>query len=394
MNKETSTENPKKVLPIVERFSVLRAIRKGMQWMFRKPVTWAADKFSSDPVKEDVFSSLDSLLKEIRDGKKEKGLHLPFDLEKGKYIVFSDQHKGARDLADDFMLAEKNYIAALDYYFEQGYTLICLGDSEELWENEPLVVLKNYKDTLESELRFLKDDRFIKIFGNHDLEWSYRIPQFLFLKSKYGHELKIYEGFLITTQYNNKNYDIFMAHGHQGDQRSDGNAFSKWFVAAIWTPIQRFLEIKSNTPAKSFELGDKHNIIMYEWSAAQKNLLFISGHTHKPVFASMDHIDRLNKKLEKLKADGDTEGILKVEQELKNRQLEYAGKQFHKTMVIPSYFNSGCCCYSDGIITGLEISDGEIRLIKWSAENDNNVPARKILEYSSLRYVFDELNTQ
>jgi hypothetical protein len=107
MNNATSTENPKKVLPIVERFSVLRAIRKGMQWMFRKPITWAADKFSSDPVKEDVFSSLNSLLKEIRDGKKEKGLHLPLDLEKGKYIVFSDQHKGARDLADDFHAGRK-----------------------------------------------------------------------------------------------------------------------------------------------------------------------------------------------------------------------------------------------------------------------------------------------
>jgi hypothetical protein len=175
------------------------------------------------------------------------------------------------------MLAEKNYLTALNYYFDQGYTLICLGDSEELWENEPSVVLKNYKDNLACELRFLKDDRFIKIFGNHDLEWSFLVPRFLFLKTKYGRELKIYEGFLLTTQYNNKDYDIFMAHGHQGDKRSDGNAFSKWFVAAIWTPVQRFLEIKSNTPAKSFDLADKHNIIMYEWSAAQKNLLFIFG---------------------------------------------------------------------------------------------------------------------
>jgi predicted phosphodiesterase len=39
--------------------------------------------------------------------------------------------------------------------------------------------------------------------------------------------------------------------------------------------------------------------MMYEWSATQKNLLFISGHTHKPVFASLDHIDRLTKQLQK-----------------------------------------------------------------------------------------------
>ena len=62
-------------------------------------------------------------------------------------------------------------------------------------------------------------------------------------------------------------------------------------------------------------------------------------------------------------------------------------------MVIPSYFNSGCCCYSDGVITGLEIADGEIRLIKWAPEEEATIPMRKILEYSSLPYVFDELNT-
>ena len=33
--------------------------------------------------------------------------------------------------------------------------------------------------------------------------------------------------------------------------------------------------------------------------------------------------------------------------------------------IIPSYFNSGCCCFDDGDITGIEIADEWIRLIKW-----------------------------
>jgi len=82
------------------------------------------------------------------------------------------------------------------------------------------------------------------------------------------------------------------------DKRSDGNPFSTWIVAAVWTPIQRFLDININTTSDSFELVDAHNIMMYDWSATQKQLIFISGHTHKPVFASLDHIDLLTHQLQ------------------------------------------------------------------------------------------------
>lgn len=49
----------------------------------------------------------------------------------------------------------------------------------------------------------------------------------------------------------------------------------------------------------------------------------------------------------------------------------------------PSYFNTGCCCYSDGDITGIEIADGKIRLIKWEYD-DQNISQRILLEESSL----------
>ncbi|MFN2110791.1 MAG: hypothetical protein ACK2UI_14135, partial [Anaerolineae bacterium] len=64
-----------------------------------------------------------------------------FDLASDKYVIFSDLHKGTRNRADDFWRAERAYNAALAYYYRMGYTLVLLGDIEELWEERPRPVL-------------------------------------------------------------------------------------------------------------------------------------------------------------------------------------------------------------------------------------------------------------
>jgi predicted phosphodiesterase len=364
-------------------------MRKFLQRLFRKPVTRLAQKLSSAPRKEAVFKSLSSLLERICSKNKNDSV-LNMDINAGRFIIFSDHHKGTRDLADDFRLAEKNYITALKHYYNEGYTLICLGDCEELWENEPKKLMESNKAAFEAEAQFLNADRYYRIFGNHDLEWKYDFQRMLYMKPVFGDKLKVCEGLVLQTIYNNKKYSIFLTHGHQGDQRSDGNAFSKWVVAAIWTPIQRFLDVNIDTVSDSIELVDKHNIIMYQWSATQKDLLFISGHTHKPVFASLDHVERLTLQIEKAKAAGNANTVAILQAELDKRKAEYAGKQFIKTMAIPSYFNTGCCCFFDGDITGIEIADGEIRLIKW--EEKESTPSRKVLEHAQLSYIFEKLN--
>ncbi|HEY0677954.1 MAG TPA: metallophosphoesterase [Chitinophagaceae bacterium] len=364
-------------------------MRKFFQRIFRKPVTRLAQKVSSAPRKEAVFRSLSSLLERICTKNKNDSL-IRLDLQKSRFVIFSDHHKGRRDLADDFRLAEKNYLTALEYYYKEGYTLICLGDCEELWENEPKALMESNRVVMETEARFLKAGRYYRVFGNHDLEWKYDFPRLLYLKPVFGDNLKVCEGLILQTTHNNETFSIFLTHGHQGDLRSDGNAFSKWIVAAIWTPIQRFLDINIDTVSDSIDLVDKHNIMMYQWSAAQKNLVFISGHTHKPVFASLDHIERLTSQISHAKESGDSNRITVLQAELDKRKAEYAGKQFIKTMVIPSYFNSGCCCFFDGDITGIEITDGEISLIKW--EESNETSHRKVLEHSPLTYIFEKLN--
>lgn len=364
-------------------------MKKLLKWLFRKPVTWLAERVSSSPDQQAVFTSLSKLREDIESGKTSKGLVIPFEAAAGKFILLSDQHKGGKDLADDFRLAEENYMHALKYYDEQGFTLITVGDCEELWENTPKTVIEKNRLTMLEEAKFLQQGRYYRLFGNHDLEWSYALQQQLFLKPIFGDALRIYEGLVLQTTYNEKTYSIFLAHGHQGDKRSDGNPFSTWVVASIWTPLQRLLDITINTTSDSFDLVDQHNIIMYEWSVTQRNLLFISGHTHKPVFASLDHIDRLTKQLEKATTAGDAELIQSIQADLEKRKLEYAGKKLVKTMAHPSYFNTGCCCFSDGDITGIEISDGFIRLIKWDVTNEGYI--RRILEEAPLSYIFDLL---
>ena len=364
-------------------------LRKLLQKLFQKPITRFAVRVSSSPRKADVYASLSQLWQDINDKKEEKGIVIPFDIDTGKFIIISDQHKGAGDMADDFLRAEGNYVAALKYYYENNYSLINLGDCEELWETTPKIAIEKNRISLFEEAKYLQTDRYYRVFGNHDLEWKYAIQQNLYLKPIFGEKLKVFEGVVLRTVYNDKNYSIFLTHGHQGDKKSDGNALSKWIVAAIWTPIQRFLEISLDSVSDSFALVDKHNIMMYAWSATQHNLILISGHTHKPVFASLDHIDCLNKQLLISTTQKNAAAISLLETALEKRKLEYAGKQFVKTMAHPSYFNTGCCCFNDGDISGLEIENGFIRLVKW--ENKENASTRRVLEESPLFYIFEKM---
>ena len=366
----------------------IATMRKLLQWIFKKPITWLANKVSSSPVRKNIFSSLSQLFENITINRK-SGTVLPFEMNSGRFIIFSDQHKGGKDMADDFRYSEPNYLAALQHYYSNDFVFINLGDCEELWENTPKSVIDKNRITLLEEAKFLLARRYYRIYGNHDLEWKYTIQQNMYLKPIFGDTLDVCEGIVLQTTYNEKLYSFFLAHGHQGDQKSDGNAFSTWVVAAIWTPIQRFFEISIDTISDSFELVDKHNIIMHDWSATQEKMIFISGHTHKPVFASLDHIEKLARQLEKATASGDPKEIELLKHAIEKRRAEYAGKKIVRTNAIPTYFNTGCCCFNDGDITGIEIADGFIRLVKW--EMIENTSSRKVLEESPLFYLFDQL---
>jgi UDP-2,3-diacylglucosamine pyrophosphatase LpxH len=368
-------------------------MRKFLQKILKRPISALADRFSSAPDRDAVFQSLNGLLEEIENGKQDSGPVRDFDSGQDRFIIFSDQHKGARNEIDDFKKAEKNYLAALEYYDAQQFQFINLGDCEELWKNRPDQVIKPNSHCLEAEKKFLDRDAYFRIFGNHDLIWKFALQQNIFLKPIFGNKLRVFEGMVLRTRIEEKTYSIFLAHGHQGDKRNDGNAFSIWFVANFWTPVQRYLDIHVDTPATSFDLTDRHNIMMYDWSATRQDLILISGHTHKPVFASLDHLDRLSRDLEMARTAGDQGEIEEVHEELEKRKPEYAGKRSVRTEARPSYFNSGCCCFSDGDITGIEIAEGRIRLIKWDRETEEAIPKRTVLEEALLSEVLRRLRT-
>ncbi len=344
-------------------------MKKLIQKLFRGLVIRLADKFSSRPDKQRVFDSLTELHKKISEGNEKKGLIIPFDASTQKFIIFSDQHKGRKNNADDFAVCEKNYVDALQYYFDKGFFFINLGDGEELWENNIFQVKKFNQPSFEKEKLFQQQKRFLKIFGNHDLYWANDPTAFIQLESIYGEKFPVYEGCILATTINNKNFQIYLTHGHQGDLQSDGNWFSKFFVSNIWGPLQAILDINPNTPANNDHLKSLHNAIMYSWSSVEKNLLLITGHTHQPVFMSLTHLERLYFKLNVAQKTNDQSLIKNIEDEIaKAKPANPTPPDLSK--IIPSYFNSGCCCFDDGDITGIEVADGFIRLIKWKNERE------------------------
>ncbi len=364
-------------------------MRKLFQKLFTKPVIWAANKFSSKPDKERIFTALTDLHENIKEKPGKKGLVVDLKDINQRVVILSDQHKGTKNDADDFALAEKNYLAALDYYYQNGFYYVNLGDSEELWENTIFGVKKHNTASFEKEKLFLQQKRFTKIFGNHDLYWDNDPLAGLELQSIYGEKIPIYEGIIITAAINNQTLEIYCTHGHQGDLQSDGNWFSKWFVANVWEPLQAYLKINPNTPAYNVQLKTLHNSLMYAWSSVQKNTILITGHTHQPVFESLTLLERLYDRLEIAKQKNDMAAVKEIESHITVRQNKGdAATDFTKFK--PGYFNSGCCCFNDGDITGIEIEDGKIRLIKW--EYDNDISTRKVLEESELAGVMGRLN--
>jgi predicted phosphodiesterase len=344
-----------------------------------KPIVWFIERFSSAPDRERIFSSLSKLREKIESTGGKKGFVIPFQVDTDKFIIFSDQHKGRKNGADDFATAEQNYIAALKFYNDNTFHLICLGDAEELWENTVLQVIKNNKISFEAERHFVERKAFTKIFGNHDLDWEIDPLAPVYLKEIYNADVIALEAVMLQAKVQDQLFNIFCTHGHQGDLQSDGNWFSKFFVSKIWAPLQAFLKINPNTPAYDQALKSTHNRLMYEWSAQQKNLVLITGHTHQPVFESLTHFERLNKARKKALYELNKEWAEALELQIawQSKKDDYVSEDYLKMK--PTYFNTGCCCFDDGDITGIEIAEGMIRLIKWE-QNQSNLSQRFVLE--------------
>lgn len=331
----------------------------------------------------------------------DRATRIAWDADRMRMVVFSDLHRGQRNHADDFRHCEANYERAMTFYFDAGYSLVVLGDSEELWEGWPGKVVPAYQRSLELEAKFhdTGDGRYVKVWGNHDDLWQYPSRVDKHLAPLLG-DLTVPEALDISVQRDGRTIGrMFFVHGHQGTPASDRwRSVSRVFVRWVWRPIQRMFKVSLTTPATDFEIRSKHDRAMFEWATARGDLVLIAGHTHNPVFVSRPHVATLERLAEDLDrpetgaADRDrVEHREHIREEIAWAVAE-SGERAPSAEALgggcPCYFNAGCCSFSNGDITGIEIADGEIRLVRWSTDLDD--PSDRVLEAQGLDGIFAE----
>jgi UDP-2,3-diacylglucosamine pyrophosphatase LpxH len=310
----------------------------------------------------------------------------PLALDGDPVVIFSDHHRGAKDGADDFWRCQRSYHAALGYYLERGYRLVLLGDVEELWENRPEEPLAKYPETLALEAKFHDAGRLDRFWGNHDDAWGAEREVEKHLHGRFP-GLVVREALrLYVTAAGERLGQIFLVHGHQGTADSDKwSAISRIPVRYLWRPIQRRFKIPSTTPSRDFKLRARHDEAMFRWALGRKRdaLILIAGHTHRPVFSTPDtaperEVEAVQEELEAARRapSPDVERIAQLSAELELVRTDPFGES-PKDMPLPCYFNTGCCSYGDGDVTGLELSDGQIRLVRWL--NDKFEPRKQEL---------------
>ncbi len=316
----------------------------------------------------------------------------PIEVDDLRGVVFSDHHRGIGDNADDFRRCEEAYAAALGSYVERGYGLWLLGDVEELWANRTAAVMQRYQQILTLEDEF--DERLLRFYGNHDLAWRNPLTVYRHLPGKRVHEAMIVE----VTDSGKPLGKLFLTHGHQGTIDS-GNLLlvpvSRFVVRFVWGTLQRWRGFPNTSPAEDALLRHRHDEAMARWAHEHaERLVLIAGHTHHPVFLNTDPPDlvaELQARTQEyelaVEGHGDTAETRAAQETARIRALRdepYDPPDLKGS----SYFNSGCCSFADGDVTGLEIADGEVRLVRWQA---GGARSAEVLQRRSLRDVFATL---
>ncbi|NNE93696.1 MAG: hypothetical protein HKN23_18760 [Verrucomicrobiales bacterium] len=315
-------------------------------------------------------------------------------LDELKLIVFSDHHRGTGDRADDFRKCRRLYHAALGYYDSLRYRLFLLGDVEEMWERILFTILATYRPTLDLEQRFFERGEAERFVGNHDENlgraWNYNQIRGFIADRPLLETLRL--------RVREKPDDdpetsalgeLFFAHGHQGVKY---HWYHRFAVRRIWAFWQLLTGVGPGVPSRDLKIRLTHERAMYEWATQeQEDLLLICGHTHNPVFMSTAWQETVRAEVEELsrKEDASADEIAVAMARL--RWAEAAAQESKTALpdgAKPCYFNAGCCSFHDGDLTGIEISEGRIRLVHWSGEK--GLPERNVLREADLQRVFSK----
>jgi UDP-2,3-diacylglucosamine pyrophosphatase LpxH len=326
-----------------------------------------------------------------------------FDALSERLVVLSDMHRGKRDRADEFRQCEQAYVTALDHYFSNGYTLAVLGDAEELWKTKARHVVAAYPEVYAREAAFQQEGRLLRFWGNHDEEWaSPALVQHELGRAFDADPPEVGEALLLEVTLGDRALgSLFLVHGHQGTGLSDTLAFlARATVRFLWKPIQHVTQVSRNRPSTNRRIREKHNRAMHRWSQAQEKLLLITGHTHRPVFASISILDELERRLgidiDEISKRVDDSGYWDevVADCVERGWLGDAAPcgppaPPDRAAMEPCLFNSGCCCFKSGRINAIEIGGGEIRLVLWSPTSHG---PRRVIARAPLEKVYDRIS--
>jgi len=292
-----------------------------------------------------------------------------------KYALFGDLHLGDGGKVDNFVHNEETMIFALNYYRNNGYSIILLGDVEEFWQFSFSKVRDRYDKSIYKLLRSFPDKKVHRIFGNHDMEWKQnKLPDPIVNDEEISARVP---GVIMLGD------DVFLVHGHQGDNLCDRKASHSRFWARffkILVPIMKKFGYENYSATESQIPKDREKLY-YNW-AKRKKIIIICGHTHRAIFAFRSYYKWLKeqiklKKSEKKRCSSDKEKckelskyINKLKKNLHSEKkrgrdissLETEGEP------LPCYFNTGSGLYRKGV-TNIEIEGGKIRLIKWKSDN-------------------------
>ena len=293
-----------------------------------------------------------------------------------KYVLLSDIHLGDGGRADDSRNNEQALVDALRYYAGAGYTLLLLGDIEEFWQFDLAAVAARYNGSVYAALREFGDRRMHRIFGNHDREWGG-----LEDPARQDGKKSRYAAEALKLKDSSGNIRFLLVHGHQGSLDADKLAWMSRFFVRLFKlvePAAKRIGLYGDPSATKSQITQDYERTLYQWAKAHRVIL-ICGHTHRAIFASKSHAERLQERIAALRSENAAGRALQetvrqnVDEIVELRGRLRDEKKRDRVIVpveeegepLPCYFNTGCGTYTDGL-TALEICDPEIRLVKWN----------------------------
>lgn len=253
---------------------------------------------------------------------------IPFG-DSDKFIFFSDCHRGDNSFADDFANNRNIYFHALNHYYREGFQYCELGDGDELWENISFEsIFEAHKNVFQLLRQFHLENRLHMIWGNHDMVYRDKAYVDKHLSSYFepidDSDKALFDGITyheaIILKHRERGQELFCAHGHQADWWNYVCwRIGRFLVRILWKPLQVVGIADPTSPAKNYKELIRIERRIKRWILKNNLKITIVGHTHRPRFPEPGQIP---------------------------------------------LFNDGSCVHPRSI-TGIEIENGEISLIKW-----------------------------